>query len=95
MVGYWEKECPVKTDQPNICATIYRKEGKTLISVASWEDKTTKFSFQFDWKALGIDQKKETLIAPDIKDFQKLTIFNAGDSISIEPEKGWLVILSY
>ena len=93
MIGYWEKECPVKTNHPDIHATIYQKEGRFLISVASWANKPTKFSFQFDWKALCIDPVKATLVAPEIKDFQKETIFNHGDSIPVEPKKGWLLYL--
>jgi len=53
-----------------------------------------KFSFQFDRKVLGIDPRKVILIAQDIQDLQKPTIFNVDDSISIDPEKGWLIILS-
>jgi hypothetical protein len=93
MIGYWEKGCPVKTDHPDIIATVYQKEGKSLISVASWSDKPANFSFQFDWKALGIDPKKAILIAPEIKDFQPAKSFQVNDSIPIEPKKGWLLYL--
>jgi hypothetical protein len=58
--------------------------------VASWADGPTKFSFHFDWKALGIDPKKAILVAPEIKNFQSYMTFNPGDSIPIEPTKGWL-----
>jgi hypothetical protein len=93
MIGYWEKDCPVKTSLPEILATIYQKGGTSLISVASWAEGSTKFSFQFDWKALGIDPKKAILVAPEIKNFQNYTVFTPGDSIPIEPKKGWLFYL--
>ncbi|PSL45571.1 hypothetical protein CLV51_104277 [Chitinophaga niastensis] len=93
MIGYWEKKCPVKTSHPGIYATIYQKESKTLIAVASWAEQPIKFSFQFDWKALGIDPEKAILIAPEIKNFQHYTIFKPGDSIPVEPKKGWLLYI--
>ena len=93
MKGYWEKDCPVKTDNPNIHATIYQKEGGSLISVASWSNQSVSFKFSFDWKALGIEPQDAVLVAPEIKDFQKQAIFNPGDLIPIEPLKGWLLYL--
>ena len=64
MKGYWEKDCPVKTDNPNIHATIYQKEGGSLISVASWSNQSVSFKFSFDWKALGIEPQDAVLVAP-------------------------------
>jgi hypothetical protein len=93
MKGYWEKDCPVKTNNPDVYATVYQKEGMSLIAVASWNEKPLRFLFQFDWKGLGIDSTKAVLIASEIKDFQKQTIFNPSDSIPIEPKKGWLLYL--
>jgi hypothetical protein len=93
MRGYWEKDCPVKTNNPDVHATVYQKEGVSLIAVASWNEKPFRFLFQFDWKGLGIDSTKAVLIASEIKDFQKQTIFNPSDSIPIEPKKGWLLYL--
>ena len=40
MKGYWEKDCPVTINNPDVHATIYQKEGESLISVGSWADKT-------------------------------------------------------
>ncbi len=93
MKGYWEKDCPVKTNNSNIHATVYQKEGVSLIAVASWNDKPCSFLFRFDWKGLGVDPAKAILFAPEIKDFQKQSTFNPGDSIPIEPQKGWLLYL--
>jgi hypothetical protein len=93
MKGYWEKDCPVTTSNPDIHATIYQKGKESLISVASWSDQPVRFLFQFDWKALGIEPPKAVLFAPDVKDFQKEAVFNPNDSIPIEPMKGWLLYL--
>jgi hypothetical protein len=93
MRGYWEKDCPVKTNRDDIKATVYQKDGKSLISVASWAEGPVNFKFQYDWKALGIDSGKAILSAPHIKDFQEEAIFNPDDKIPIDPGKGWLLLL--
>jgi hypothetical protein len=91
--GYWEKDCPVRTDRDDVKATIYQKDGESLISVAIWAEEPVKFSFQIDWNALGIDPEKAILVAPYIKDFQEARTFRHNDSIPVEPEMGWLFYL--
>jgi len=91
MKGYWKKDCPVHTSHPDIYATAYVKKGKTLISVASWADQVVQVRLIIDWKAIGIDENKASLIAPEIKDFQEARTFRPTEAIPVEPLKGWLV----
>jgi hypothetical protein len=93
MKGYWEKNCPVKTDRSDVKATIYQKDGKSLISVASWADGNVNVRLQFDWKSLGMDPSKAILHAPYIKDFQEERTFKPDESIPVEPKKGWLIYI--
>jgi hypothetical protein len=94
MIGYWESDCPVKTDNKDVLATVYRKEGKSLISIASWAKEAVTCKLSVDWKALGLDSNKAIFSAPEIKDFQPSTTFKPLDSIPIEPDRGWLLIVS-
>lgn len=93
MIGYWEKKCPVKTDNPDVYATAYVKDKKTLVSIASWAGKTVSFKLLVDWKALGIDPQKAILVAPEIKDFQPGKTAGIEDVFSVEPTKGWLIYI--
>jgi len=36
MLGYWDKQCPIRTDNGEVLATVYRKPGKVLIAAAHW-----------------------------------------------------------
>ncbi len=83
----------VKTGNPAIKASVYRKEGKTLISMASWAPKREKVELDIDWKALGLDPKKATLWAPKIPRFQSEVVFAADCAIQTNPGKGWLLIV--
>jgi hypothetical protein len=92
-IGWWEKNCPVTTDNPNVPATVYKKKGKTLISLGSWAPSDVDVRLKIDWKALGIDPKTAVLKAPAINDFQEARTFSPSEPIPVPLDKGWLLIL--
>jgi hypothetical protein len=93
MIGYWVKSNPVKTNDTTILATVYKKNKSAMVAIASWAatDKMVKLSI--DWKGLGIDPAKAVIIAPYIKNFQPENKFSINDSIPVEKNKGWLLII--
>jgi hypothetical protein len=93
MIGYWSENCPVKTSNDKVLATVYKKKGAALISIASWADDDTNVQLKIDWNKLGIDPAKATIMAPPIKNFQPVASFNATDNIKVEKGKGWLLIV--
>ena len=94
MIGYWDPACPVKTNNKEVLATVYRKKGKCLIALASWAKEKTDVRLSFDWKAVGLKEGKARLFAPEVERFQSQALFGPSDSIPVEPGKGWLLILS-
>ncbi len=92
MIGYWDKTCPVKTDNKDVLATVYRKAGRSLISLGSWAQSDVDVALTVDWKDLGLDAAKVKLTAPEIDGFQEETVFRATDRIPVEKAKGWLLI---
>jgi hypothetical protein len=92
MLGYWNPACPVKTSQTNVLATAYVRQGKTLIALASWAPQPARVNLTLDWKALGLDPKKTTFLAPAIENFQAAAVFGADSAIPVDPGKGWLLI---
>ncbi|MFT4154832.1 glycoside hydrolase domain-containing protein [Parafilimonas sp.] len=93
MIGYWSSNCPVKTSNDKVLATVYKKDGKALISIASWADDDVNVQLKIDWKKLGIDASKATITAPDIKNFQPAKTFGANDDIPVQKNKGWLLVV--
>lgn len=93
MIGYWSESCPVKTDNKNVLATVYKKKGKALVSIASWADTDVKVKLLIDWKSLGIDSSKAIITAPYVKNFQPEKSFQTGDKIPVEKAQGWLLII--
>ncbi|HTE11009.1 MAG TPA: glycoside hydrolase domain-containing protein, partial [Chitinophagaceae bacterium] len=93
MIGYWSSHCPVKTNNDKVLVTVYKKKGFALLSVASWADSTTRVKLQIDWHALGIDETKASITAPQIKNFQPPHSFAKDEMISVEKNKGWLLVV--
>jgi hypothetical protein len=94
MVGWWEKECPVRTGREDVLATAYAKPGKTLIALASWALEKAEVRLQLDWKALGLDASKARLVAPEVKDFQPAREWKVDEPIAVEPKRGWLIYVA-
>jgi len=93
MIGYWVENNPVKTNNPDVLATIYKKDKSALVSVASWAKDDVKIKLLIDWNALGIDPAKATITAPAIKNFQNGESFQPGQDIPVEKAKGWLLVI--
>jgi hypothetical protein len=92
-LGYWSKRCPVTTGNKDVLATAYVKNGKTLISLASWAKEAVNIKLDIDWGAIGIDPSKAKLTAPPIEAFQEGRSFVIGEQIPVEPAKGWLILV--
>ncbi len=94
MVGYWSPYCPVKTNHKDILATAYVKNGKTLVSIASWAKEKVNCILKINWNYIRINPEKAVISAPFIKDFQSQAIFKPDDEIPVQSGKGWLLIIS-
>lgn len=93
MIGFWEDNTPVNTNNANIRVTTYLKPGEVLLSIGNYTDTTSNFHLKIDWQKLGLDPNKIKLIQPGINDFQNERQYTAGEEISIEPRKGLLIYI--
>ncbi|HWB24748.1 MAG TPA: glycoside hydrolase domain-containing protein [Chitinophagaceae bacterium] len=93
MIGYWSSHCPVKTSNDKVLATVYKKKDLALISIASWADTDVNVQLNIDWKALGIEENKATIIAPAIENFQPGKTFIKDEKIPVKKNEGWLIVV--
>ena len=93
MIGYWVGNNPVNTNNKDVLATIYKKDKRTLVSIASWANDDVKFRLTIDCEALGIDPAKAIIIAPEIESFQSAASFSDCQDINVEKGKGWLLVI--
>ena len=94
MLGYWSPKCPVRTTDPNVLATAYVRGGKTLVSIASWAKSEVSVKLKVDWKAVGLNPARVSLVAPAIKGFQSAAKFTPDSEILVKPGQGWLIVLT-
>ncbi|MBT3191005.1 MAG: hypothetical protein HN341_00465 [Verrucomicrobia bacterium] len=93
MVGYWDPDCPVHADHPDVKVTAYIKDGRALLAIGSWARETTKVNLTIDWDALGLAPDTTALHAPAIKEFQDACTWSPDDPIHVLPLRGWLICL--
>jgi hypothetical protein len=94
MIGWWVRANPVRTGRPDVLATTYRRDGKTLVALASWARDTAAVTLSIDWRALGIDPRTATISAPAIERFQPAARFRLDEPIPVAPGKGWMLIIA-
>ena len=93
MIGYWSPNIPVKTDNDKVLTTVYSRAGKAMVAVASWAESDVAVKLAIDWGKLGIDPGKAKLSVPEIPNFQKGTAYKLGDAITVEKNKGLLLMI--
>lgn len=92
MIGYWVEDSPVKTNNPEVMATIYKKKDAVLIAVASWAAEDVNIKLNIDWKALGL-KPSATADVPAVKDFQGKQTMNLNNTFLVPKGKGLLIII--
>ncbi len=93
MIGYWSDNCPVTTNNENVKATVYKKNKKALIAIASWANEDVKVQLSINWSKLGIDKNKASIYAKEISTFQPSETFGINEEIPVKKGKGWLLIV--
>lgn len=94
MIGFWDQSPVITTNNQDVKATSYVKDGKTLVSLGNFSDTNETVRLNIDWQKLGINSSDATLYAPYIEDFQSERTFKFDNDIEIPSKKGWLLILS-
>lgn len=91
MIGYWDSNNPIKTNNENLPATIFINDDKALIAIANWSDSQIETNIVIDEELLGF--KPASISFPMIDNLQKEK--NSVDLIkSIDiPEKGGVILL--
>ncbi|MHB0958350.1 MAG: glycoside hydrolase domain-containing protein [Pirellulaceae bacterium] len=93
MIGYWDATCPVQTGRDDVLATVYQRDGKTLVALASWAPEPVTMPLTIDFSRLGLDPAKAHLYAPRIPGLQGEVLFAPDAAIPVAPARGWLLVL--
>jgi hypothetical protein len=90
---FFLKECPVKTDNTNVLASVYRKQGRAFVAIGSWATENAQVRLLINGNALGLNLDRATLYAPPIAGMQTEKLWKPDESISVAPKRGWFLVL--
>lgn len=93
MIGYWDTECPVKTSNQLIKASVYKDDNEAIIAVANWSDKKQTTALNVLWTKLGIKPEAVDIIIPEIRGFQSEQNHVELSNMVIPGKEGFLVVL--
>ncbi len=93
MIGYWDNRCPVRLNNPNLQASVFRGPEDIVIAVGNWSDKLQNCRLIIDWKSIGINPEKCSMLIPEVRNFQKASEINPSGSLAIEGGKGIMIVL--
>lgn len=83
MIDYRVENNPVKTSNESFDYGL-QKKGKALISIPSRAENDVEVKFKIDWKNIGIDPLKATIIAREVKNFQLVKTLKLNERIPVE-----------
>lgn len=93
MIGFWDENCPVKTSNSEIIATIYKGQKQSVIALANWTKKKQSGKVIIDWKSLGLDESQIKVTIPEIINFQKKKQFSVSNKIDVRGGEGYLIVI--
>ena len=93
LLGWWAPSVPVRTGRDDVKATVFRRNGRALVAVASWASEPVRVTLDINWKALGIAPARATLLLPEVQGLQPARALSPTDAIEIAPGKGAFVII--
>ena len=77
------------------CERCSAKGGPAaLLAVASFARLPRHVTVVVDWATLGFKAGNVELVAPPIAGFQVAKSFGEGEAIEVQPNEGWLLVLT-
>ncbi len=95
MIGYWDPEVPVKSNNDSVKVTVYTDSGGTILSVGNFSGKEQCFNLSVDYKKLGLDPQKCRYSIPQVDRFQiGESLQGIPDHMKVPAGKGYLILIS-
>ena len=92
MVGYWEDNCPVTTNEEEVKTTVYlQPNGDVLLAVGNFSEDEKNVTLNINWKALKKKASQASLFIPFVENFQKEQTLQSGESLHLEGKRGVMI----
>jgi hypothetical protein len=88
-IGWWAgAACPVRTGDPLVKATVWKKPGRVLIAVANFAKEPRRVTLEIDRTALGLPADAMSLRAPPMAGLQLERTQSAKEPVVLPPFGG-------
>jgi len=93
MIGYWVDNSPVNTENDKIRSTVFVKDEKAMIVLASWSDIDVELDIEIDLAELGYDRTSIQVFSPALEGLQEYKEYNIGSPIKVPAQSGLILVL--
>jgi len=93
LMGYWDMDNPVRTDNENILATTYLSPEFAVVSLGNFSGEDQNCTLEINWEALQMDKDNVSIYSPYIEQFQEEKEFGPGTRITVKGGEGWLIVI--
>jgi hypothetical protein len=94
MIGYWVESIPVKSNNPKVPVTVYKKDNDILLAFGSWSNQDEVISLEINWEQLPFaGPNTTTWTAPAVEGLQEERILDSGKPFIVEKGQGLFVII--
>ena len=93
MLGYWEVNTPIQSENPQVKATIYKGNDCSIIALANWTANEIDTKITLDWDKLGMKPEETEISIPEIKEYQNAQNNFSLNQIKVPASKGFLIVL--
>lgn len=92
-IGYWSESCPVTTGYRNAPASVYQKNDRVMVALASWYDVNKELWLNVDWETIGMKRDEVIYHAPYVENFQEEKTFSPWERIHLDAGKGMVLFI--
>jgi hypothetical protein len=93
LLGWWAPSVPVTTGRNDVKATVYRRNGRAMVAIASWAAEPVTVTLAVNWKALGMDPARARFEVPAVQGLQDAKTMSPRDGVTLAPGKGIILII--
>ena len=93
MIGYWVDNSPLRINNNKIRSTVFVKDEKAMIVLASWSDNDVEIDMEIDLATLGYDRTSLQVSSPVMAGLQEYKEYNIDSPIKVPAQSGLILVL--
>ena len=93
MIGYWDKNSPVKSSNDSVKATVYRGRQQSIIAIANFKNVDEVTSLKINFQQLGLNEANCIFHIPSILNYQNDQQLNSLKNINVPAGKGYMIVI--